>query len=174
MIKPLFSKKIFTKNNFLLSLLLGLSVSATTTLADKQQIFCPNVENYAEKFTFQDTPFLGLDEEKTLAQLPDSSAKEVLLLKSKLDKLYEGFDEQTFELEDPKKEAEIIDLEMRLEKLFADANVQYVEVNLLDELSDQDREEALNIWCDIAYEIDQHEQRLDTKYSRLDQVLHKF
>lgn len=174
MIKPLFSKKLFTKNNFLLSLLLGMSVSAGNVLADSQQVFCPNVENYAERFAFQDTPFYDFDEEKTLEQLPDNLAKEVLLLKAKLDKLYDGLDEETFELQDASKEAELVAAEERMEKIFADVDVQFVEINLLDKLSDQDREKAVNVWCDIAYEIDQHEKLLDTKYSQLDQVLHKF
>lgn len=175
MIKSFITKKMFNKNTLLMSVFLGLSVSTANVFAGDQSITCPNVEYYDQKFIFEDTPFYGVDEKKILDQLPASTVKEIAQIEERLDELLDEMGlEQAFssDTSDPLV-VELYALEERMDQLLDGVNIEFVESNLLDSLNEEQRAEAISLWCDLAFEMDQHDQQLDDSYAQLDKILHR-
>lgn len=158
-----------------------LSLAASVSAYDKaeepasmiQPITCANGKNYAEIFN-EVQPFLDVDYDKAIAQLPEADARELQLIEVKLKQLEKQLEPQGEIPEE--QDIEFLKLADKAAEIIERNNVKMEEVNRLDTLSESEREDAIALWCEIADKIEKQEQKeveIDNMFIKLDNIILK-
>lgn len=137
--------KNFTGSKTLLSaIFMFIPFSA---MSHNEQQNCGFVEEYEEvyieSYDMQDDPFIDIDVTKSIAGLPEASKAKAQEFFDALDKLdARTANEENISVDD---EVRFEVLEHRLDELFITAGVEYVEIDLLAKLTDENQLKAFKL-----------------------------
>lgn len=137
-------KKINGSKTLLAAICIFIPLSAMSHNDPQECGFAEEHEEiYIESYDMQDDPFIDIDVEKSIAGLPEASKAQAQVYFDALDKLVmRTATEETISVDD---EIRFEVLEHRLDELFVAADVEYVEVDLLAKLSDENQLKAFKL-----------------------------
>lgn len=145
----------------------------TIPATNQEPVTCENGKNYAD--IFRDIqPFSDIDQEKAISQLPAEDAKQLLLIETQLNRLEETL--ETAEDIDDETEFELLSLAEQAAQIIEKNDIQFEMVNMLDNLTETQKDEAIRTWCELAEKLEQQneqEQQIDNLFSKLDKLLNK-
>lgn len=159
--------------------LLSLAANATATAFDNytvptlniEPVTCENGKNYAD--IFHDVqPFVDINYEAAIAKLPTEEANKLLMIENKINSLEKQLDSVN-EI-DTKQEIALIQLTEQAADIIEKHDIQFEEVNRLDSLTDEKKEQVIQQWCEIAQKIEEQNQReteIGALFIQLDNML---
>lgn len=145
----------------------------TIPATNQQPVTCENGKNYVD--IFRDIqPFSDIDQEKAISQLPAEDAKKLLLIETQLNRLEETL--ETEENIDEKTELELLTLTEQASQIIERNNIQFEMTNMLETLLEDEKENAIDTWCELAEIIErqnEQEKDIDRLFEQLDRLLTK-
>ncbi|MCL6417062.1 hypothetical protein MIB92_15480 [Aestuariirhabdus sp. Z084] len=154
-------------SKLLLALSATLLMFSSLTRADSQH--CDNIDLIEEVEWLSSDPFMEIDYPGSIAALPAQYQTEANKLMQTLIKLEDSLGDE-LSLED---EVRLEVLERRLDEMFYNAKVDYVEIDLLAALSDADQLKAFKLWREIGRLETTDETLLESKLTELDNLLYR-
>lgn len=143
-------KKLIQTKSMLVAFCMLLPLTA---MSNDEQSKCGFVEEYdttyIETYEFQDDPFMDIDVAKSIARLPEGDKEKATSLFSAISQLEEqGKNKEDISVDE---EVRFEVLERRLDELFMNAGVEYVEIDLLTKLSDENQLKAFKLMRKIDH-----------------------